>query len=591
MLSLANAFDDAELEQWEERNARLVSTVRDAGYCLEVKIDGAAVSLTYEDGVLVTGATRGNGIVGEEITANLRTIRGLPLRLQGTGWPKHMEVRGEAYLPKSAFEDLNRRREAAGEPHFANPRNATAGSLRQLDPTITAGRRLKIFCFHVETFRGATDFETQFDVLDHLRAWGFPVEPHRKQVADLTETKREIAALAELIPSFDYGADGIVVKINRMSLHEELGTVGEREPRWAVARKLAPEVAITQVLRIVVNVGRTGTLTPAAVLEPVEIAGVTVSNATLHNADLVEARDIREGDWVEVTRAGEVIPQVLGPLRERRSGTEKKWQMPSKCPRCGTRIEHPSGEVAYYCPNVACPGRVHEGIFHFASRGAMDTRGLGFERVGQLVEVGLIRDVADLFELRFEQLESLDGFGKKSAEQLVTAIRDSKRRPLSVLLFAIGIPYVGAGAAQLLASEFGTMQRLMEATPDQLGSIEGIGPTIAEAVSRFFREPAVKALIERLKQHGLNMEEPRSAASDILGGQSYVITGTLPSLSRNEAKHLIESSGGRVTSAVSKNTTALLVGSDPGSKLDKALSLGIKIIDETELLRRIGKAT
>ncbi len=589
MLSLSNAFTDAELVEWEERNARLVPEVKEGGYTLEVKIDGAAVSLTYEAGLLVTGATRGNGIIGEDVTPNLRTVLDLPLRLQGKAWPKKMEVRGEVYLSKSQFTRVNREREKAGEPPFANPRNAAAGALRQLDPKVVRARGLRVFCFHVEAPGQKQPFATQHELLEQLGQWGFPVEPHHTVVPDLTAAHRAIAKLEALLPTLDYGADGVVVKVDKLSLYAELGTRGgQREPRWAIARKFAPEVQITRLIDIRINVGRTGALNPYAVLEPVEIGGVTVSTAALHNAALVEAKDIRIGDWVEATRAGEVIPQVLGPVRDRRTGQEKKFRMPEKCPSCGSKVEHPQDEVMTYCPNVSCPARVKEGIVHFASRGAMDIRRLGYERVGALLDAKLIADVADLYELTTMQLLTLEGFGEKSAQQLVDAIAGSKRQPLSVLLFALGIRHVGAQGAKLLARHFGTMKALAKASAEEVSAIRGIGPAIAEAVAGFFAEPRNRKLIERLEKLGLTMEEPVAGTSGgPLAGQTYVITGTLPSLSRPKAKELIEAAGGHVTDSVTTKTTALVVGADAGSKVEKARALGIEQIDEAELLRRV----
>jgi len=589
MLSLANAFTEGELQEWEDRNARLVPDVKEAGYTLEVKIDGAAVCLTYEAGVLVTGTTRGNGIVGEDVTANLRTVLDLPLRLQGKGWPKTMEVRGEVYLSKSQFERVNAEREKAGEPLFANPRNAAAGALRQLDSRITRARGLRVFCFHVEAPGQKLPATTQHDLLETLGGWGFPVEPNHALVRDLERAHQEIAKLEKMIPSLDYGADGVVVKVDKLGLHIELGTRGgQREPRWAIARKFAPEVQVTHLLDIRINVGRTGALNPYAVLEPVEIGGVTVSTATLHNADLIEAKDIRVGDWVEVTRAGEVIPQVLGPVKDRRTGEEKKFRMPDKCPSCGSKVEHPQDEVMTYCPNVSCAARVKEGIVHFAARGAMDIRGLGYERVGALLDAKLIADVADLYEITTMQLLTLEGFAEKSAQQLVDAIAASKKQPLSVLLFALGIRHVGAQGAKLLARHFGTMKALAKASADAINEIRGIGPAIAEAVAGFFEEPRNRKLSERLGDLGLTLKEPVAASSGgPLAGQTYVITGTLPTLSRPKAKELIEAAGGHVTDSVSTKTTALVVGADAGSKAEKAKALGIEQIDEAELLRRI----
>jgi DNA ligase (NAD+) len=589
MLSLANAFTEAELVEWEERNARLVPEVKQAGYTLEVKIDGAAVSLTYESGVLVTGATRGNGVVGEDVTANLRTVLDLPLRLQGKAWPKKMEVRGEVYLPKSQFMRVNHERQKAGEPPFANPRNAAAGALRQLDPKVTRARGLRVFCFHVEAPGQKLPVTTQHELLEQLGKWGLPVEPDHTLVPNLAAAHPAIAKLEALLPTLDYGADGVVVKVDKLALYAELGTRGgQREPRWAIARKFAPEVQVTRLIDIRINVGRTGALNPYAVLEPVEIGGVTVSTASLHNADLIEAKDIRIGDWVEVTRAGEVIPQVLGPVRERRTGHEKKFRMPENCPSCGSKVEHPQNEVMTYCPNVSCPARVKEGIVHFASRNAMDIRGLGYERVGALLDAKLIADVADLYELTPMQVLTLDGFAEKSAQQLVDAIQASKRQPLSVLLFALGIRHVGAQSAKLLARHFGTMKALAKASVEEISAIRGIGPAIAEAVAGFFAEPRNRKLIERLEKLGLTMKEPVAGTSGgPLDGQTYVITGTLPTLSRQRAAELIEAAGGQVSDSLSKKTTALVVGADPGSKLEKAKALGVEQIAEEELLRRL----
>lgn len=587
MLSLANAFSPDELAAWEDRNARLVPESRAGRYTLEVKIDGAAVSLTYEDGLFVTGATRGNGVEGEDVTANLRTVIDVPLRLKGKSWPARMEVRGEVYFSTTRFEKLNVERTRAGEPPFANPRNAAAGSLRQLDPKITRSRRLRIFCFHVEAPGDRLPFATQDGLLRQLAAWGFPVEPHHRLVADLDAAQRAIGELERILPTLDYGADGVVVKVNPLALHDELGTVGEREPRWAVARKFAPEVQVTKLKEIQVNVGRTGALNPFAVLEPVEIGGVTVSTATLHNADLIAAKDIRVGDWVEVTRAGEVIPQVLGPVRERRTGHERKFAMPEKCPDCGSRVEHPQDEVMTYCPNVSCPGRIYEGIVHFASREAMDIRGLGYERVRALLDAKRIADVADLYELTPERLESLEGFAEKSARQLVDAIQGSKARPLSALLFALGIRHVGAQGAKLLARHFGSMAALAAAGAGTVGEIRGVGPAIAEAVAGFFAEPRNQKLVRRLTALGLAMTEPEGeAGAGPLAGQTYVLTGTLPSLSRTAAAALVEAADGHVSDSVSKKTTAVVAGETAGAKLEKARTLGIPVIDEAELLRR-----
>jgi len=590
MVSLANAFDADELAAWEDRNARITPEAREGGYTTEVKIDGAAVSLTYRDGQFVTGATRGNGVMGEIVTENLKTIPELPLALKGRSIPALMEVRGEVYLSRSAFSRLNADRARDGEPLFANPRNAAAGSLRQLDPRVTRRRRLRLFAFHVEVIDGSLGAARQWEVLEQLHHWGFPVEPHRARHRDLAAVQAKIEEYQGLIPSLPFDADGVVVKVDRLALHEELGIVGGREPRWAIARKFEPEVAVTRLKAIRLNVGRTGSINPWAELEPVEIGGVTVSSATLHNEELIEAKDIRIGDWVEVTRAGEVIPQVLGPLREKRSGHERRFVMPSVCPACGTRLERPEGDVMRVCPNEACPGRVYEGLVHFASREAMDIRGLGAERVRQLLDTGLVRDAADLYGLTVGQLVSLERFADQSASLLVAGIAASRDRPLSVLLFALGIRHVGKTVAQLLARRFGNMTSLAEASQEEIEAVPGVGPAIAEAVNAFFRDPANRRLIARLAEAGVRMDEPRSvAAGGPLAGKSFVLTGTLPRLSRQEATDLIEQAGGRVTGSVSRKTDTVVAGEAGGSKLQKAQELKIEIIDEAELQRRLGR--
>ena len=589
MLSLANAFDDDELDAWEQRIANLVPDVLTSGYQLELKIDGAAVNLTYENGIFTLGATRGNGTIGENVTANLKTIPDIPLRLQGNDWPGMMEIRGEVYFPLDNFARLNARREAEGLERFANPRNTVAGSLRLLNSKVTRSRGLRFFAFQIESAE-SPKISTQHETLDLLASWGFPVAPHRRAVPSLAEAKSVIEELEACIADLNFEADGVVVKVDRLELRERLGVVGGREPRWAIARKFAPEIAVTELRDIRINVGRTGALNPYAVLDPVEIGGVTVSRATLHNMDLIEAKDIRVGDFVEVTRAGEVIPQVLGPVRERRPPNAKPFEPPPQCPACGSDVEHPAGEIAYYCTNDACPARVLERLTHYASRGAMDIRGLGGQRVQQLNEAGLVDDVADLYELLAADLENLDGFAARAAAQLIDAVEASKAQPLSRLLFALGIEHVGGEGAKLLAGTFGTMDAVMAARKEDLASIDGIGDKIAAAVVAFFAESKNRALIERLRGHGVTFEESAPEVGTALAGQTFVITGTLPNLSRAAAQELIERSGGRVMSSVSKNTTALVVGEAPGGKLERAKALGVEILDEASLLRRIGAA-
>lgn len=592
MLSLGNAFNEDELTAWEERIVRLAGEeVRRAGYNCELKIDGAAVSLTYRDGVLVTGATRGNGTIGEDVTPNIRTIHEIPLRLKGKGHPPLMEIRGEVYMPFSGFERMNEERVKAGEPVYANPRNSASGSLRMLDSSITASRPLRFFGYAIAVPDGEDiPVLRQSELLDLLAEWGIPVAPHRLCCASLEEVHEWARALESKVrASLDFAIDGGVVKVDRLALWEELGIVA-REPRYAIARKFAPDIAETRLLSIEVNVGRTGALNPFAVLEPVEIGGATVKLATLHNFDLIRDKDLRPGDWVQVKRAGEVIPQIIGPIPERRDPEDppRKVRAPRVCPVCGTDVERDEEEVAIYCPNVACPGRQLEGLVHFASRAAMDIRGLSYARIEQLVQAGFIHDVADLYSITAGQLLDLDGFAEKSAEQLVAAIAASKSQPLSRLLFGLGVRHVGATAAELLARHFGELHAIANATAEEILGIRGIGETIAHAVTSYFSDPSAKKLVKKLAAAGVNFTEPKQvAAGGALKGLAIVITGTLPTLSRAEATELIESQGGRITSGVSKSTDFVVVGEDAGSKLEKARALGVETIDEAELLRRI----
>ena len=591
MLSLANAFSPEELVAWEERIARLNPDAPKAGYTTELKIDGAAINLTYEKGRFILGATRGNGTVGEEVTQNLRTIADVPLVLKGKGHPALMEIRGEVYFNREAFDKLNAQRARDGEPLFANPRNSAAGSLRQLDPEVTRRRRLRLFAFQIAVLEGKLDAATQWDVLERLNEWGFPVAPDRARHRDLASVQRKVAEYATLIPTLPFDADGVVVKVNSLAMQEDLGVVGGREPRWGIARKFAPEVARTKLLRIGLNVGRTGAVTPYAELEPVELGGVTVSSATLHNEDQIAQKDIREGDEVEIIRAGEVIPQVLGPTPASRDrvGRGVAWTPPTRCPRCEHALERPEDEAVRYCPNVSCPGRVLEGIVHFASRDVMDIRGLGYERVDQLIKAGLVKDVASLYSLTAPALMELDRFAEQSSAQLVSAIEVSKGRPLATLLHGLGVRHVGKSIAQLLARRFSTLDRLAGASVEEIEAVPGVGRTIAEAVHHFFRERDTKMLVERLRTAGVNFTEPDAVDADgPLAGKTYVVTGTLEKLSRKEATALIEKAGGRAVGSVTKQTDTVVAGADAGSKLDKARQLEIEIIDEAELLRRVG---
>ena len=593
MASLGNAMSDAELEAWEEKAIRLVGdAVRLGGYTVELKIDGAAVSLTYRDGVLVTGATRGNGIVGEDVTANLKTIQEIPLHLEGTGWPGLIEIRGEVYMTFDGFERMNAERAKGGEPVFANPRNSAAGALRQKDPALTAARPLRFFGYTFALPDNAPlPFRTQWALLDSLSAWGIPVAPHRRRCTTIADVHAWAHTTEhQTREALPFDIDGGVVKVDSLALHTELGLVNERVPRWAIARKFTASIAETRLVAIHVNVGRTGKLNPWAELEPVELGGVTVRNATLHNAQLIAEKDLRVGDRVQVRRAGDVIPQVMGPVPDRRTGGETPWSPPTRCPACDTAVVREEGEVDLYCPNVACAGRRLEALVHYASRAAMDIRGLSDARVAQLVEAGLVNDVSDLYDITPAELEKLDGFAQKSAQQLVDAIAASRTQPLSRLLFGLGIRHVGEGAAELLARHVGDLDRLVAADGASIEGVRGVGPIIAESVAAWCADPWARRLVEKLRRRGLTFTEPQAAAADgALKGLTIVLTGTLPTLSRGQATQLIEQSGGRVTDSVTKKTSLLVAGEDAGSKLDKARTLGVEVIDEASLLQRLGQ--
>ena len=599
MGSLANAFDDAEVDAWYERAVRVAGQGVDRdGFSAELKIDGAAVSLTYVDGLLTVGATRGNGRIGEVVTANLRTLKDIPLRLSGTGHPPLMEIRGEVFFPFSAFERLNAERAKHGEAVFANPRNSAAGSLRQLDPAETARRPLRFFGYAVALPGGGGMFATQSELLGTLAGWGIPVAPHRRMCRTLGEVHERAARIEhELRAELDFGIDGMVVKVESAALQAELGDIGGREPRWAIARKFAAELAETRLLEIRVNVGRTGKINPYAVLEPVEVGGTTVKLATLHNFELIRQKDLRVGDVVQVKRAGDVIPQVIGPVPEKRDAASppSPTAVPTHCPACATPVRVEEKEL--FCDNDRCPGRRLEAIVHFASRAAMDIDGLSYARVEQLVEAGLVRDVADLYALDAARIAELDRFAEKSADALVAATDASRQRPLSRLLFGLGIRHVGQEAAVLLARRFGTLEALSgtlgeragEAVPaaarEHVEAVHGIGPAIAESVVAFFADADVRSILLRLKERGLRLDEPAAAAtSGVFNGMTVVITGTLPTLARSEAKARVLAAGGKVTDSVSKATSLVVVGADAGSKLEKATALKIKTVDEAGLV-------
>ncbi len=634
MLSLANAKNEDELRAWHARVVKLVAEARagaagaapslfddpaagasdaaaDAGplrFVLEPKIDGLAVSLRYENGRLTVGATRGNGEIGEDVTSNLRTISTVPLAMlpEAAPYPPALEVRGEVYLPLAAFERLNEQRVAAGESTFANPRNAAAGSLRQLDPRVTAARPLSTWFYGVG-YREGMEFAGHHDVLEWLRRAGFRVNPDVRVVDSVDAIVAGCREWQERRDQLDYDIDGVVVKLDDRALQAALGAVG-RDPRWAVAYKFAPTTAQTRLVKIHINVGRTGVLNPWAELEPVEVGGVTVERATLHNEDDIRRKDLREGDMVVLQRAGDVIPQVVAPLTDLRTGAEKPYSMPLQCPSCGTPVVRTPGEVAVRCPNPDCPAKLAEAVKHFVSRGAMDIDGVGEKLVERLLALGLIDDAAGLYDLEAAQLAGLERLGDKSAANIVAAVEASKTRPLARVLFALGIPHVGAENAELLVRRFGSVAALREASVEEISETPGIGPIIAESVAGFFRDERNLDLIARLETAGVTMETPAGvgAAGDggeagpdggadgtprpagPLAGKTLVLTGTLPTLSRQEAADLIVAAGGRVTGSVSSKTDYVVVGDEAGSKLKKAEELGVALLDEAGLRDVLG---
>jgi DNA ligase (NAD+) len=591
MLSLANAKDDAELSAWYRRVTKLID---DAGFAagepafvLEPKIDGLAISLRYEGGVLRTAATRGNGTVGEDITQNVRTIPAAPLmvRPDEAAVPTVFEARGEAYLPLSAFEALNEQRVAAGEPTFANPRNAAAGSLRQLDPRVTASRPLSIWFYGVGYVED-DPFETHSQVLDWLQRRGFRVNPASRRVRGLSAVIEACHQFEALRAEMEYDIDGVVIKLDDRALQRVLGYVG-RDPRWAVAYKFAPSTAQTRLLRIGINVGRTGILNPFAVLEPVEVGGVRVGLATLHNEEDINRKDLREGDMVVVQRAGDVIPQVVSPLTELRTGAERVFRMPDECPSCRTPVLRTPGEVAIRCPNPDCPAKRVEFLKHFVGRAAMDIEGVGEKLVTRLSDLGLISDPADLFAIRYEDLVALEGFQDRSARKVLASIQAAKDRPFDRVLFALGIPHVGSQNAELLVRHFPSLDALQSATAEDMATIPGVGPVIGRAVADWMADERNRRLVDKLREAGVRMEAeaPAAPAEGPLAGKTFVLTGSLPSLSRQEATRLIEGAGGRVTGSVSRKTDYVVAGEDPGSKLDKAREHGIEVLDERGLRR------
>jgi DNA ligase (NAD+) len=587
MLSLDNAFSHEELAAWAERVERGLG--RSPAYVCELKIDGVAISLTYRSGVLATAATRGDGTVGEDVTPQVRTIASVPYRLDVDDPPEVVEVRGEVYFPVERFEAMNAERIEQGEPAFANPRNATSGALRQKDPRITAQRPLSVLCHGLGPFVGA-QFATHSETLEWMARAGLKVADETRVVDGLEEVVAYVEEWTGRRYEPSYEIDGVVVKVDALADREELG-VTARAPRWAIAYKMPPVERETTLRAIQVNVGRTGKVTPFAVLEPVVVSGVTVGMATLHNADQVAAKDVRPGDTVIVRRAGDVIPEVVGPVLSRRSDRLEPWEMPERCPFCDARLERPEGEAHHFCPNVDCPRRLLGSLEHYASRGAMDIEGLGEETAKLLLDSGLVTDLADLYDLTEEQVLELPLFGEKKAAGLVEAIEASKQQPLDRLLVALNIRHVGPTVAKTLARNVGSLEAIVEASPDELAEIPDVGPVIAEAVSTFFAEERNRRLVERLRQAGVTTEAERHEQADLLAGWTVVLTGSLDGFTRDEAKEALEARGAKVTSSVSSKTSAVVAGESPGSKRDKAVQLGVPILGEDGLVRLLEKGS
>ena len=588
MLSLANAFEEDEVKEFDARLKRFLETTNDIEYCAELKMDGVAVELIYQGGHFITGSTRGDGFVGEDVTQNLKTVKSIPLSLipgKEKRLPSRLEVRGEVYLPIKAFQELNRQRERSGESPFANPRNAAAGSLRQLDSSITAKRPLDIFCYGVGQVSGQS-FETHWELLESLHHLGLKVNRNRKRcrkIEEVLEFHRELDDLREKLP---YEIDGVVIKVNSLRLQETLGTIA-RSPRWALAFKFKPQEVTTVIRDIVVNVGRTGALTPTAVMDPVRVGGVVVSRATLHNQDEVEKKDVRIGDTVVVQRAGDVIPEVVRVLPEKRTGKEKKFHMPEKCPVCGSEVFRPEGEAVARCTGIACPAQLKETIIHFASRGAMNIDGLGEKIIEQLVDRGLVKDYADLYSLTLKDLLTLERMGEKLGGNILAAIERSKKTTQDRLIYALGIRHVGEHTAKLLSREFSDLEELSKASVERLMTIHEIGPQVALSIFKFFQQKGNQRVLQKLKEHGVEYPSRPQARSKKYEGQTFVLTGTLKTMSREEAASKVESMGGRASSSVSKKTHFVVVGEDPGSKYEKAQALGLKVITEDEFLKML----
>jgi DNA ligase (NAD+) len=588
MLSLGNAFNEGDLRDFDRKVQS--DTISDVAYVCELKIDGLAVSLRYENGVFVQGATRGDGTIGEDITNNLKTIPSIPLRLKEA---VSLEVRGEAYMPKPSFEKLNAERAEKGEMLFANPRNAAAGSLRQLDPKVAASRNLSYFVYTLAGLEENT-MQKHSEGIDYLQELGFKTNPYRHVCATIEEVVAYVEEWQTKRPELPYEIDGIVIKVDELRLQESLGTTA-KSPRWAIAYKFPAEEVTTKLIDIELSVGRTGVITPTAILEPVRVAGTVVQRASLHNEDLIREKDIRIGDTVVVKKAGDIIPEVVNVLAERRTGDEEEYRMPTQCPECESELVRLEGEVALRCVNPSCPAQIREGLIHFVSRNAMNIDGLGERVIAQLFGAELIHNVADLYDVTKEQLLALERFGEKSATNLIAAIEASKNNSLEKVLFGLGIRHVGAKAAKTLAQHFETMERLQEATVDELITINEIGDKMAESVVAYFENEDVKVLIESLRAHGVNVtyrgpQRVNIEESDsIFAGKTVVLTGKLEQLTRSEAKKKIEALGGNVAGSVSKNTDLVIAGEAAGSKLAQAEKLQIEVWSEEQLLQELNK--
>jgi DNA ligase (NAD+) len=586
MFSLDNADTIDKLRAWETRLERRLGRAPEA-YACELKVDGLAVNLAYEQGEFVRGATRGDGAVGEDVTENLRTIDAVPSRLAGDDPPAVLEVRGEVFMSLDAFEELNRLRAEAGDRLYVNPRNAAAGAVRQKDPAITASRRLSLWVYQLGLIEDGARFATHTEAMRWLGERGFPINPASRTVDDLDDVVDFVQAAEARRHDIDYQTDGVVVKVDALAEQMELGFTA-RSPRWAIAYKFPPEEQTTRLLDIKVNVGRTGAVTPYAVMEPVFVGGATVTNATLHNQDEVARKDLRIGDLVVVRRAGDVIPEVVAPVASVRTGEERRWTMPETCPFCDHPIVREEGEVVARCTGgFACPSRLREHLAHFSGRGGMDIEGLGYKTIDLLVSEGLVEDPADVFTLSPEALLGREGWGETSVGNLMAAIDAARDRPLARLLTALGIPLVGGTVAGTLARRFRSMDRLMQATGDDLGAIDGIGPEIVGSLTAWFADEANRRLFDKLRRAGVRLDDPEPDVADtgLLEGVTVVLTGTLSGVSRDEAKAAIEDRGGRVTGSVSARTTVVVAGDAPGFKLDKAVELGIPVLDEAGLGR------